>query len=324
MADLISGLLDLMRVEGTAYIAKNLTAPWGVHVDRHEHLARFHIVMAGSTWIGMPGSSEVYKLNPGDIAIIPQGKAHDYFDEQTNRERESKAYPTAQSTPRFELFDKDSEDTHLLCGYFKIAKHTPQSLTSCLPDIIIGQKQSADLSSKFAMIVDLAMAEISDPESLSQASLNRLTELLCVYTIHAWFQKNLADHPQLQALTNPKTKLVLDAIHTKPSQPWTVDKLAKLHGKSRTAFAAHFKAAIGISPMSYVRQWRIKQACQMLQEGSHSLDEVAFMSGYSDTNAFNRAFKREIGSSPGVLSRKKVGARQEFSGAKEYITQTGL
>ena len=42
----------------------------------------------------------------------------------------------------------------------------------------------------------------------------------------------------------------------------------------------------------------------MLEEGSLALDEIAFKSGYADTNAFNRAFKREIGASPGAFRRK--------------------
>jgi AraC-like DNA-binding protein len=55
--------------------------------------------------------------------------------------------------------------------------------------------------------------------------------------------------------------------------------------------------------MSYVRGWRISLARQMLQGNSLPLDEIAFRSGYADTNAFNRAFKRETGRTPGSVKR---------------------
>jgi AraC-like DNA-binding protein len=300
MTDVLSDMLDLLRVRSTAYISKNLTAPWGVHIDDHSsHLARFHLLVSGSTWIGMPDGSEAYELTPGDIAIIPHGKAHDYFDIQSRSDRETKAYPTPVSSPRFELFDNAGHDAYLLCGYFEISEYTPRPLVSGLPDILIGRKGDMAMAEKFGLIVELAMSEISDTANMSQTSLNRLTEMLCVYTIQAWLERSLPDNPHLQALADPKTKRVLDEIHKDPSLSWTVDMMAEIRGQSRTAFVSHFKAAMGVSPMNYVRCWRIKLACQMLREGSSSLDEIAFKSGYADTNAFNRAFKREIGVSPG-------------------------
>lgn len=304
MTDVISNLLDMMRVRSTAYIAKNLSAPWGVRVQEHTNMARFHIVVSGSTWISVTGTSEAHELKAGDIAIVPQGKAHDYFNAMSHSERETKAYPTPTSAPRFEFFNKDNHDTHLLCGFFELCEYTPQSLIDRLPDILIGRQTDAGMSEKYALTVDLINAEIASPEDLSQPTLNRLTEMLCVYTIRTWLHAHLSDDISLKALSDAKTKLVLDQIHNDPSQPWTVDKLAKLHGQSRTAFAAHFKTATGVSPISYVRGWRIKLACRMLCDTQLSLDEIAFKSGYADTNAFNRAFKREIGMSPGAYRRK--------------------
>ena len=303
MSDAISDLLNLMRVRSTAYIAKNLKAPWGIHIAEHSDLARFHMVISGSTWVGMPDGSQAHKLNVGDIAIIPQGKAHDYFCDRAPPRRDTKAYPTQKSNPRFELFDKESEDTHLLCGFFEISEQTPDAVTANLPDILIGRRDDPALAKKFVLIADLAIEEISNSETPSQATLNRLTEMLCVYTIQAWFDRSLPENPQLRAIADPRTKLVLERIHNDPLAPWTVEGLAKIHGQSKTAFTSHFQLAMGVSPMKYVRQWRIKQACEMLSAGALSLDEIAFKVGYSDTNAFNRAFRREIGSSPGSFRK---------------------
>ena len=104
VTEAISNLLDLMRVRSTAYIAKNLTAPWGVNIDEHTNLARFHFAISGATWIGLPGTQETTKLTKGDIAIIPDGKAHEYFDSEDRTDRQSKNYPTPQTPARFELF----------------------------------------------------------------------------------------------------------------------------------------------------------------------------------------------------------------------------
>lgn len=305
MTDTITALLDLMRVRSTAYISKYLTAPWGVHIDEHSHLSRFHIVISGSTWIGMPGQLP-QKLNAGDIAIIPQGKAHDYFHPKTHPDRQVMAYPNPQTSPRFAPFDKTQTDTHLLCGYFEIAESTPDLILSRLPDILVGRRGDAAFAKKFDMIIDLVIEEISQPDTASQASLNRLTEILCLHTIRAWMETALPDTPHLQAMSDSNMMRVLDAVHKDPFEPWTVDTLAELHGKSRSAFSAHFKAATGESPLSYIRCWRLKLACKMLKDRDMTLDEIAFKSGYSDTNAFNRAFKRALGSPPGAYANRQA------------------
>ncbi len=305
MSGAIANLLDLMRVNSTAYIAKNLKAPWGVFVDDYKSLARFHFVVSGTTWIGMSDSDDAIRLNKGDIAIVMRGKAHSYFDDQTT-ETVARNYPNGPDGARFELFDKNSEDTHLLCGYFEVSDSTPQALLSSLPDLVIGKHDEINQGRKLDLVVNLATEELSKPSSGSVVTLNRLTELLCVHTFQDWFERNLDDNPALQALSDPKIKGVLDEIHSVPDAPWTIDSLAQLYGKSRSAFVTHFKIATGHSPMSYVRQWRINLACSLLRSSTMSIDEVAFKSGYSDTNAFNRAFKRETGTSPGAYKRDKM------------------
>lgn len=305
MSDCILNLLDLMRVRGTAYIAKSLTTPWGVYIEEKPCLARFHLVTSGSTWIGMPGTNHAELLNAGDIAIIADGKAHSYTDDPTRGAYQNMNYPAEPSSARFELFDKEKNDTQLLCGYFEFSPNTPMAIRSCLPDLLIGRRNDPKMAKKFDLMVDLAREELRNDAPVSQVTLNRVTEMICVHTIQRWFQEALSENDHLRALADPKVKLVLDAIHAAPKEPWSVDSLAQIHGQSRTAFAVQFKLAMGMSPMRYVRQWRIKLACKMLEDSTLSIDEIAFNFGYSDTNAFNRAFRRELGTSPGAFKRNR-------------------
>lgn len=303
MTDVIVNLLDMMRVRSTAYIAKNLTAPWGVHIDAYPNLARFHYVVSGSTWIGMRGTADAQKLERGDIAIVPHGTPHTYQDEATRPAKLMRNYPTDGQPPRFELLDRDSTDTHLLCGYFEISNHTPANIITRLPDLLINRRRQNGGSKASDLIIDLATEELANPSSGSQIRLNRLTEMLCVQAIHDWFETTLAENDYLQALADPKTKVVLDAIHDEPTRNWCVKSLAEVYGQSRSAFTSQFKKATGQSPMNYLRTWRIKLASRMLTESEIPIDEIAFKSGYADTNAFNRAFKRTIGMSPGAYRR---------------------
>ena len=300
MSNTILDLLNHLRVKSTAFVGKNLASPWGVEIDQHTDLARFHIVISGSTYIGTTDNVEL--LSAGDVAIIPNGKAHFYAD-KLGRQLKPTNFPNGPCNSYFQQYHKDASNTHLLCGYFEVSKSTPPAITSCLPEMLIGRAKDPALAKKFSMVIALLVEELANPDNQSQANLNRLTEILCIYAIQGWVSQCITEDQQLRALADPKTKLVLDKVHERPDAPWTVDSLARHFGQSRTAFAAHFKKATGMSPMHYVRRWRINLACGMLEENALSIDEIAYKSGYADTNAFNRAFKRETGSSPGVYKR---------------------
>lgn len=302
---MITELLDLMRVRSTAFVGKNIAAPWSISIEEHENLARFHLVVDGQTWMGLPGSKGVV-LSKGDFAIIPRGLAHEYRNVGNTQPAESRFLPNLEAEAYFQpLADMGDGGTHLLCGYFRISEQTPPTILAHLPDLMVERSTDEASGHKFDLIVALIREELLKESPASPIVLNRLTEVLCLHAIQNWLTRSLThdEHVHLRALANPKTKLVLESIHSDPGQDWTVDSLARLFGQSRTAFAAHFKTATGLTPISYVRRWRIRLASKMLEETNLTIDEVAFKVGYSDTNAFNRAFKRETGESPGAFKR---------------------
>ena len=304
MNRIVTELLNMLQVSSTAYLSKNLKAPWGVLVEEDPSLARFHLLLSGKTWIGTPGDDHAELLGAGDLAIIPNGKAHIYFDEEGRNITQTGLIPKAYGNPQFKPFDPASSDTHMLCGYFSFAQNAPTAILTHLPDLIIARQQGPDTKRRYELIVNLITEEQQKASATSKLVLNRLTEVLCLYAIEAWLARSMEDNPNLAALAHPNIQLVLDKVHADPSADWSVERLAKLGGQSRTVFSNQFKTATGLSPMNYVRQWRIRLACKMLSQSNLPIDEIAFKSGYADSNAFNRAFKRETGVSPGVYKRK--------------------
>lgn len=307
MSDVFTELLDLMRVRSTAFVGKNLSAPWSIEIGQQDPLARFHLVLEGQTWMGLPDGTDGVVLNKGDLAIIPHGLAHIYHNVGNTSAPKCLLLPDHDKGPYFHsLNDLAEGDTNLLCGYFHISEQTPPTVVAHLPNMLVERGADDGASVKrFDLIVSLIRQEVAKDGTISPMVLNRLTEVLCLYAIQNWLTRTLTDeeHAHLRALADPKVKLVLDKIHDAPAEDWTVDALARLFGRSRTAFASHFKSATGLSPISYVRRWRIRLACNMLESTKMSIDEIAFKVGYSDTNAFNRAFNRETGTSPGAYKR---------------------
>ena len=80
---------------------------------------------------------------------------------------------------------------------------------------------------------------------------------------------------------------------------WTVDDLAQQAGTSRTVLAERFKALMGQTPIEYITGWRMQLAAERLRAGHDSLAAIAADVGYESEAAFNRAFKRVTGVTPG-------------------------
>jgi AraC-like DNA-binding protein len=102
----------------------------------------------------------------------------------------------------------------------------------------------------------------------------------------------------LSALADRKIGAALGCIHADVSRRWKVEELASAVAMSRTAFTERFKALVGMPPLKYLTEWRIALASAALREGK-SLASIAESVGYGSDAAFNSAFKRLTGQSPG-------------------------
>ena len=90
----------------------------------------------------------------------------------------------------------------------------------------------------------------------------------------------------------------LAAFHEAPEADWTVEKLAREAGVSRTGFAVRFADKMGLTPMQYLTSWRMQIACRSLIDDDLSVSEAARVTGYASESAFTRVFKKEIGTTP--------------------------
>ncbi len=91
---------------------------------------------------------------------------------------------------------------------------------------------------------------------------------------------------------------VIEYISNNYQQEIKNDDLARLTGLSTVYFRKLFTEVYGISPISYVKNIRIKKAKEMLCSDYGSITDIAFSLGYLNIYDFSRDFKRHTGVSP--------------------------
>jgi AraC-like DNA-binding protein len=100
------------------------------------------------------------------------------------------------------------------------------------------------------------------------------------------------------AYSDPVVGPALRLLHANPAHPWTVAALAAKTGVSRANLGRRFTAMVGHPPMTYLREWRLTLAADLLREPSATLAAVAGRVGFSTAFALSATFKRERGVSP--------------------------
>jgi AraC-like DNA-binding protein len=168
---------------------------------------------------------------------------------------------------------------------------------------------------RLLLAMDLVIEEISSTETApDQLTLERTAELIIFF----FFRMNnpitgvLDPYPWSDA----RLMRVLAAMNDDPARPWSVQQLAGVASMSRSAFAARFTAVLGEAPLQLLTAIRLKAAARRMLEGASIID-AAIQSGYGSEEAFNRAFKRRFGITPGRWLR----ARKAEAGSGQVVAQ---
>lgn len=96
-------------------------------------------------------------------------------------------------------------------------------------------------------------------------------------------------------------------IHTHFSEALSREDIARHVGISADYLTDCFRQELSITPMIYLRRYRIRQARELLETTNLSMTEVAFEVGFSESAHFSRLFQREVGMTPRAYRQNRLG-----------------
>lgn len=97
----------------------------------------------------------------------------------------------------------------------------------------------------------------------------------------------------------------IEYISSNYSLPVTVNDIAEHVGLSRSHLFRSFQAVLEKSPKEYLTEYRIKQACYLLEHSAMSVTDIAESVGFDNSLYFSKAFHKQMGMPPTEYAKKK-------------------
>jgi AraC-like DNA-binding protein len=300
--DALGEALRGLRFRTRVLCRSELGAPWGFTV-RQSNGASFHFVVEGSCFVETKGDPSPLALQRGDLVILPRGDTHAVRDA-----------PATPAQPLEDLIAKSPPDergrlshggrgkkTTLLCGAFDFEGSAALPLLLALPRRMVIRGDGPHLG-WLRLLMDTLALEARRSSAGGAPLVDRLMDIVVIQAVRA--QVGVLGGPDggfLAAMRDPHLSAAIGAIHGQPAEPWTVAKLAKLVGMSRTVFATRFALLLGESPMRYLARFRMARAIEELKDSHASVAAIAERVGYASDVAFSKAFKRHVGVVPSAF-----------------------
>jgi len=310
--DPISDIFRTLQIDALVQSRLEATSPWAVclavqprqatselPLAHRPGAAYFCMISRGHCWLKVEGEKEPLALAGGDCFLLAPNVSFSLSDL-------SHTAPVSFCDLRTKAIRNvvhhggGGAPTTLIWGLLQLKQGSIRPLSALLPKMIVIRSEQTQASG-LNITLHLLAAEMALRAPGSDVAANRLAEVLFVQLLRAYITVNSGKRKTgwLSAIFDQQIGAALSAVHADLTAAWTVESIAEAAGMSRSSFAVRFKNLLGETPMQYVAGWRMQKSLSLLERGDAKLSHVSLQVGYETDAAFNKAFKRVIGVTPG-------------------------
>lgn len=244
---------------------------WGPGIRDHYLI---HYIVSGSGFY-KPGSC-VYRLHAGDAFLVYPNTEVTYYADRSD--------PWEYAWVGF-----TGSDASIILKATDFTTEVP---------VIKSVANGADIHRQLLHIYDARGNEFEHAVEMT----GRLYTTLALFLQCATFKKS-------QDSANSYVQKSIEYISANYSYPITIEDVANYVGLSRSHLFRSFASVLNESPKEYLTEFRLKQACYLLEHSELSITAIANSVGFENSLYFSRIFHLKKGCSPRDF-RKNVKAIQ--------------
>lgn len=301
-SDLIDELLRGMRLRGVQYRRIQAGPSFGMGFEAKPGHAYFHFLAAGTATLRTDDDS-LFELSAGNAVFISHGGAHALSSTADRRVQDINGFdatPLGDTVCAVDASPDTLPSTLLFSACMEFELGSIQGLGSLMPALMLIDAQGQRYPGLMPILAVMER-EVSTARVGYSGILARLADVVAAMIVRGWVECACGNASGLvAALRDARLAGALLALHQQPGRDWSVAELAAQCHTSRSVFAERFQATLGIPPLRYVTELRMRLASQWLTLERLPIEDVALRLGYTSQAAFSRAFKRITGQPPGA------------------------
>ena len=314
--DALSDVLRLVDLTGGVFLDAEFTEPWCVsskvapelyqpYMVEPEYIVSFHYVMEGALIVTLNNSGS-WPVRAGELVMLPRNDLHVVgsasglacIDAGTLMRK-----PGVTGVARI-VHGGGGARTRMVCGFLG-GNAQLLTLLASLPPVMTLELAALPSGAWMERTIAYAVQALADDDPGATTVMAKMSEMLFVEVVRRYLTALPREEiGWLAGLRDPAIGRALSLMHARLNEDWTADTLAREVNLSRSAFADHFTALIGVPPMRYLLNWRMQVATQKLRKTRRTIAEIAFEVGYQSEAAFTRAFRREFGLPPATWRKR--------------------
>jgi AraC-like DNA-binding protein len=305
--DALSEVLRVSSFHASVTLDATAHEPWCVSIPASPSIARAHLVVAGECHLKASGVPEA-TLRAGDFVFLPGGEAHlvgsTLEGEAATLGSLLRAPVPGEMAPL--RLGGSGRATRWIVLSFGCERHLAESLLSALPRIVFVDMSGASAVDWLTDSLSLVLSASDAPYLGSSATRERLAGIVLVEAL-ARFVQSMPPGGKgwLAGLNDRYVGRALALVHGRPSEAWTVEKLGRQVGLSRSALAERFGEVMGEPIFAFLTRWRLQLAAEHLLTTTRTVQSIAREAGYESAGAFSAAFRRAFGKPPTAWRRRR-------------------
>lgn len=268
-----------------------------------------HVVTRGQAFIHAPGLSEPLALKAGDIALMARGCTH-----FLSGRRDLDTAAIVEGAEPWPLHDagegRAPPAITVISGAYQFWNKPVHPFFHDMPNWLVLNGADLPKLGPISLTIGLLDEETRRRELGTEAIVHALLDVIFTYVLrHVAERHGASGQSWSHAVADLQIRKAVVLMHEDSTRQWTLDELATAVALSRTVFAERFRAAMGDTPLNYLRMVRVQKAMKILSEADEKLEEVARRVGYQDAFGFSKVFKRVVGVSPSEFRRTNIDDR---------------
>ncbi|HFI0421705.1 TPA: AraC family ligand binding domain-containing protein [Streptococcus suis] len=226
------------------------------------------------------------------LHFITNGKGKITIDGETTNLQAGDLFVLPKNQSIFYQADENEPWTYTWVGFSGSRAETILSQTRLLEKYYLHSHLESEILKK---MIDINQTEVQ--------SLPMITELILIGHLNQLLAALIQEFPneslkESSTLAKNYVHHAIKLIHSQYNSPIKVNEIADHLALSRSYLYKIFKQETGYAIKDYILQIKMKRSCQLLEDPTRNITEIAYSVGYQDPLTFSSAFKNYFHMSP--------------------------